>query len=760
MNLDSKFLNKYTKSMTDIMLQINPNWDKKEVKSIILNMIKEQGKNPRVTLDNNYTGESRDTTLLSVLDWALDRKPILCGNATFYKNQHEAINPIAKMLEDFLSQRKQYKKIMFAIENSLSAQYKDLDRSQNNEKINCNSYYGASGAPSSAFYSTWSGPATTHSAQEVISTAENLFEGFIADNYCFINLNECIEWIKNILKNFRKDYDNDFDNWIQLRTLAETKDRLLNKILTINELDDTILTQYLAGLSDEELTILYYKNNIIEFIHEHGEIQNIIINIFECVENLDYVKKSDDEWLVNVPEEYRCDFIGKSWKDWNKFVNIQYFMNPNDPPESIQNSLSLLSKYLKKYIYCRYLSFDRIYRLKNFKRKVVTVIDTDSNILSLDTIINYIMDNVIKGMTFGRSYRNNIFICINMLAFVLSDVVEDILLTFGEYSNIPEEFRPIYNMKNEFAFLKLIIGKTKKRYISKIVLREGNLMDPPKYDIKGFDFKKATTSEDAEEFYMGLIRKYIIDSDDIELRDILRSLRKFKQDISDSIHSGDKRFLPNASAKEFAAYKNPASQPQVRGVLAWNILNPDNMIELPAKVSMLKLNIFDENDILPLKDTEPEIYNTIIDKIFNDTTGVFVQQKREPGVEYVSPNNKDKTWTKLIPKKYRSKYNKMSIEDGIREWNEFVDNYDYDSPEAIKEQTILKCVGMQVIAIPSNSNIPEWLQPYIDYSTIINNIIAPFVPVLEIFQSRTIEEGKMRKGVDRKSNGLSNIVKF
>jgi len=34
-------------------------------------------------------------------------------------------------------------------------------------------------------------------------------------------------------------------------------------------------------------------------------------------------------------------------------------------------------------------------------------------------------------------------------------------------------------------FLKLVIGMTKKRYMSKITLREGNYINPPKYDIKG-----------------------------------------------------------------------------------------------------------------------------------------------------------------------------------------------------------------------------------------------------------------------------------
>lgn len=158
MKADSKFLNKYKKEMVDVMLTIDPSLDKKEVEEIVLDMIKKNVKNPKVILDNNFTGESRETTLLSVFDWIFDRKPIICGNGTFYKNQYEAANPIAKMLEGFLTQRKAYKKAMFKVEDSTSSRYKDLDRLQANEKINANSYYGASGAPSSAFYSKWSGP--------------------------------------------------------------------------------------------------------------------------------------------------------------------------------------------------------------------------------------------------------------------------------------------------------------------------------------------------------------------------------------------------------------------------------------------------------------------------------------------------------------------------------------------------------------------------------------------------------------------------
>lgn len=255
---------------------------------------------------------------------------------------------------------------------------------------------------------------------------------------------------------------------------------------------------------------------------------------------------------------------------------------------------------------------------------------------------------------------------------------------------------------------------------------------------------------------MGLLKKYVINSENIDLKAMLRELKEFKRKIKESIQRGERIYLPNVSAKEFGAYKNPYSEQSVRAVLTWNMLNPDNMIDLPSKVSLVKLTVFKEEDIKDLEKTEPEIYNTIISKIFNDETGYFVTKTWDNGVAYVNPSKSASEWWKDIPKKYQAKYKKL----GIKEWNKFVDSYDFDAPDAMKGEWIYNKKGMQAIAIPSNATIPEWLQPYIDYSTMINNILSPFIPVLEIFKAKTLEEGKMISGVNRKSTTISNIVKF
>ena len=754
--MDSKYLKKYKERMCQAMMQANPTWKKKDVEKIIERTIEERLENPTVTLDNNYTHEQKDSTLLSVLDWSLDRKPLIAGNGTFYKNQYEALNPTREMLDEWAENRKFFKKKMFQageMYGTNSREYNDNDRKQLNEKINMNSYYGGSGAKTSAFYSKWSGPATTLTAQSVISTAEQTFEAFLADNYVFLNLTELIEWIRSILK---KDFY--LDDFIVRVKRQDVIQHLLSRILNKEENDEEILQNYLTDCTIDELTFLYYKNNMIEFIENHNPVKDMIIDILEKVENYDHVNEKDPQWLRYIPSKHYDEFKNQSAKKWNKFVNKEMFMDPNSPPDSIIKELDVLSECIIKHVYTEYLSFDRIYRLKNFFRNTVTVIDTDSNFLSLDILMNYLLNSVIEPDGYGRSQRHNEFVLINTITFIITKIIRITLDFYGKQSNIPEEYRGRFDMKNEFFDELLVIAEKKKRYITKQTLREGNYNNPPKIDTKGFDFKKATTSEYAEKVFNQLIKDYVVTPEHVDVKSLINGLRAFKKEIITSIRNGERKFLPNGNAKEFGAYKEPGREQSVRGVLAWNYLYPDNQIELPAKISLVKMNIFSEEDMEDLERTHPEIYQTIMDKIFNDTTGFFVTSTFIPPITYVNPKKKE--WYSDIPKKYQTKFKKL----GPFEWNKWVDKVmDHEVKVADKEREgyyEYKKRGLQVLAIPSNAKIPDWAMPYIDYDTMVNTIIAPFKPVLEIFNAKFPEIGKTRNGVNRKTATVSNIIKF
>src|SRR5699024_6334778 len=68
---------------------------------------------------------------------------------------------------------------------------------------------------------------------------------------------------------------------------------------------------------------------------------------------------------------------------------------------------------------------------------------------------------------YGREKMNNVFIAVNTITYIITKVVTDILLLYGKYANIPEEYRPSLNMKNELtkgSFKTSLIAGTNKRY--------------------------------------------------------------------------------------------------------------------------------------------------------------------------------------------------------------------------------------------------------------------------------------------------------
>ena len=56
------------------------------------------------------------------------------------------------------------------------------------------------------------------------------------------------------------------------------------------------------------------------------------------------------------------------------------------------------------------------------------------------------------------------------------------------------------------------------------------------------DFKKATTSEYAEKFFMDLLKKYILIDGDIQVKEIIRELKSFKLEIVESLKRGERTF--------------------------------------------------------------------------------------------------------------------------------------------------------------------------------------------------------------------------
>lgn len=689
----SPTLSKWKKEMMKSMKKIKPEWDDDIISSIIDEMIEEQYQDSYVTCDNNYTHESSGQGLLKVLDWVHDYKPIIAGNGTFYENQEKAINPGGKMLFMLLQERKKIKKTMFSIEDPSSYLYKDLDNKQGNVKRSANSWYGASGAPVSAMYSKWSAPATTITAQSVISTCETTIEAFLGNNYVFIDLNECIHWMNYVCKQNNKS-----EKWIVQKTVEDVFDRIKSMFLDYDKSYDEILWNYISNCSDDELIFLYYKNNIKKFIKDNKYVKDIYEKIFSNIDIKPQASSIDD-----VPIDFRIQNSRLQEKDiikaYNKKCNINAFLNPNEIPSTVTEYMKEITRLLMKYVYVDIIIVDKILRLKCFKRDAVVIVDTDSCIIQMDTITNLLREHVMTS-EYNRRPEDNDFIAVNSMTAILTEVIKDILWKYTELTNISEDYRKKFAMKNEFLFTKLIIGTKKKRYMSAISVREGNLLPKPKIDCKGNDYMKSGTSIAAFKVFDDIVTNDMLNSKSIDVAHIRNRLSDFSNQIYTSLNEGHTEFLPLLKVKEATAYKEPYRQLQVRGALMWNELYPDKAMEFPVAASALKLVISKPDDIEKLQYSDPEMYDKLI-QLFNHEM-----------CRKVSKNGK-------------------------------VENR-----------------GLGIMMIPQNETIPDWCKPYIDYETVINSIICKFKSVTNMLKIKNISVGKKVGNSDRKSQRLSNIVGF
>jgi len=439
------FLKRWKKENRKILQRLYPEISKKDINSFLDDIINERIKNPKVILDNNYIGKQINTNLLDTTNWIHNTDPICAGHGVLFKNQHQVINPLAIMIQKFLTSRKKFKGQLKFIKDKTSYEYQTFDRKQLSEKICANSIYGTFGNVVSFLFNMYTAPSVTGSGQSLISTTEQAFESFLANNSLFNNINECFTFMNNVL-NEEYTVDSTFLKDVEIEKVFT---RLVNTFYNYQDSYTDILTSFLETLSQDELNKIYYKNNIYEF-SMHQEILSLLTNIVR---------------------------------------NTEEFKDPNKVPESSKEYLEELWKYYSQFVLYNHSPINRIQRLKNDRRKVVLTIDTDSNFLNLNPWVEFMFNNIINNdyTCEGRDEDSLKFIAVNTMAFCITNMMKEVLWRYTKDANIPEDYRSFINIKNEFLMSRVVLASKKKRYFSSIRLREGDEIWPEKLDIKGLN---------------------------------------------------------------------------------------------------------------------------------------------------------------------------------------------------------------------------------------------------------------------------------
>jgi hypothetical protein len=497
----------------------------------------------------------------------------------------------------------------------------------------------------------------------MISTAMCCFEDFFSDNVKFIDFDDCSQYITNVIS---EPFNGDL-SLVDDKKAHEVFERLKEKFIDYKESYNHLLFSVLLNLDQDNLNRLYYKNNLYGF----ARLPKVKKLLFKIIDETDL------------------------------------FLDPNKPPKDNKDDLELLWSWIEEWVVYNYFAFNRIGRLTCDSRDTVVTIDTDSNMLCLAPWFDFMIDEVIKNdekiisetkklHTFIINDEETVIdgekllvykIC-NTITYIASQVIAKHLKKFAITSGVPEMYHDRIHMKSEFLFRKMLLTSTKKRYMSKVMLREGTVFE--KTDTKGLDHLKSECNEFTRKFINKLMNEEFLEktSDDVVVKNIINGVRELANSVRESLERGEKTFLTPKKCKEAAAYKMPFQEQSFRGAYAWNMIFPDMGIEFPDTVDIVHLNIHKLEDIADLEQTNPEIYGRIKRFIFESK----LEEVRKKALTVLA-----------IPKNIET----------IPEWCRPYINYDkIVNDNTTKMRSILESLGVQTIQTDSTtdrySNIIEF----------------------------------------------------
>jgi hypothetical protein len=558
-----------------------------EIKNILLKKYSER-KLISGRLFSNTTNENTVMTQEQFIDLFLNTDYILSGYAVLYKDQAHSVNIGSAALKFLLDSRKVYKKKM---ENSPygSDQYIYYKILQLTYKVLANSYYGILGEKNSVFYNPHVQNSITMTGQDLTTTAIISLENFLADNTAFSDFDDIMVFIEETLSEKPDDqilrYIDIPKNWKDLLEYFEGKTK------TLSDKSKKVLEKIIKKLSSEDINRLYYKNKVMDFIFESS-----------------YLRK--------------------------KFIELSKYKYEEVPEESMVKPLEEFRNIIMTFCFSNIIFEDRYKRVMKDMRKNVIASDTDSVFINLN---NYIV-NTTKEFNLDKSNKEQQMTIMNIYTDIVTEALHRIFWKMTGNMGLLEEYRPLIVMKSEYLYKRIMATRNKKNYAGLIIGELGRLLDDPVLDVKGLAIKKTNVPKRLRNQFTDILEKDILSEEVIDVRNIINKFDKLGLEIESSLRRGELLYsLPKSIEMygiekdgSFTGYKDPSSLEQVRGAIIWNALEPDNQIMPPEKINLLKLKTIEKNhpELLKLKTTHPQKYNTIMKIVYNEENNPDVDISR------------------------------------------------------------------------------------------------------------------------------------
>ena len=696
-NIKGPIIENYRKACIHAFYKIFPRLTESEIAEAVDYSIEKSIKSPRVTIDNNYTRKNAEMDLLDVANQILEGKPIVTTQGVLFRRHGTVKNPFYNFIQYLVDKRDEAKKQMKKYPKG-SEQFNAWNQMQLNYKVSCNALYGCTGNWSSIFYNLYLCTAVTGQGRGCISASITMFESFLSNNIKFASLTEVLQFIENVDQDMKKPEMNRFNDCDILDRNISIEECFLKIINTCGynnwvPSDEAVhaIWNTINNLDQRTINVLYYKNNLYRFC-SNSKISSLILGI------LCKLKKP--------------------------------FLDPNSLPEEVKDDLILLKDILYEYVYYRHIYIDKLNRVYSMMRDVVLITDTDSCIISLDEWYRFVLEKTI-GIPMAIKYTE----------------VE----LKKQADKIVEEYK-YAEPTQEYDF-----------YNDKLV------------EAKRLEYPTVVIEEDGLRFSIVNTMSYVVSQLILDYMVLFSENYNTKTDGRDCLLIMKNEFLFKCIFLTDGA-KNYAD---LQLIQEGCIIPEDKQLDIKG-LQLVKVGTPEATQ----KELQKILEYDILRKSFIDQVDIFKKFVVLEKKIYQSIKNKDKEYHKPARLKTLSSYkNPMSIQ-GIKAsvvYNEVKDeNEESINLEELNTVLIIKTSinkknsdlimnnfpehyirlkkllerkefkdGISSIAIPINIQIPDWIIPFIDYNTIIQDN-------LKIFPLEFIGLSK----ADSKYVTHSNIVQF
>lgn len=436
----------------------------------------------------------------------------------------------------------------------------------------------------SIFFNLECATGITAKGKQLISLATMAFEAFLGDNVAFLDMNDCLIFLKNIIKEGSDRKLNDKDILDSNVTVNEVIFRLRDNFdEECTDYDESVLYRILRNCTKEDLNRIYYKNNLFAFMR-NSKIKKLYREIA---------------------------------------TSVKVYINPDEyaTPEHLKKKLEKLWEYLGEYVFYRHEYTDRVFRVKNKMRRVALVIDTDSNMVYLDPFIQFVSKEVLKESDFeeicsGEDEDNLRHVIIYTMCYILSKMIRSVLRMYLTHCNVPKEKIDILDMKNEYLFKRMMVTANKKNYAAEMEFKEGIPMNG-KVDVKGLAINKSSANRNASKVFKEILEKKIIKVKGApNIIEILEDVDSFERTVRESLQKGENTYLKPVSVNAVESYADPLLNSGFRGAMYWNAIYPDQEINFPDSFFLIKTTLTRPRDLE--KVTDERIKKIIQETIFDN----------------------------------------------------------------------------------------------------------------------------------------------